>query len=63
MVQTIWTALHDLTQNSKDSLGYAAKQIFDCPECGNHGTVAVPVSCTNCGYEGEWGFWPDQEAS
>ena len=59
-IQTLWKSLHELTGHSQGSLGFAAKQTFDCPECGSHGTVAVPVSCTNCGYESEWGFFPEE---
>ena len=59
-IQTLWRSLQELTDHSQGSLGFAAKQTFDCPECGSHGTVAVPVSCTNCGYESEWGFFPDE---
>jgi hypothetical protein len=62
-VQGIATALAQLTQQSQDSLGFAAKQAFDCPECASHGTISVPISCTFCGYESEWGFYPEAEAS
>ena len=57
-VQQLTAALHALTSQSKASLGFAAQHTFDCPECNSHGTVAVPVACTNCGYEDEWGFFP-----
>ena len=59
-VQTMWQSLHELTEQSQGSLGFAAKQTFDCPECGSHGTVSVPISCTSCGYETEWGFYPEE---
>ena len=59
-IQTLWSSLQQLTEQSQGSLGFAAKQTFDCPECGSHGTISVPVSCTSCGYESEWGFYPEQ---
>lgn len=62
-VQQVWTFLQELAQQSQDSLGFAAKQTFDCPECNSHGTIAVPVSCTHCGHEAEWGFWPEAPRS
>lgn len=59
-VQGIAATLAQLTESSQASLGFAAKQTFDCPECQSHGTVSVPISCTYCGYETEWGFYPEQ---
>ncbi|MEE8519538.1 MAG: hypothetical protein V3S98_10480, partial [Dehalococcoidia bacterium] len=61
-LQTLWNAVHQLTEHSQGSLGFAAKQTFDCPECGSHGTISIPISCTNCGHETEWGFWPESDA-
>ena len=60
-LQGMMAALRQLTEQSKGSLGFAAKQTFDCPECHSHGTVSVPISCTACGYESEWGFYPEQK--
>ena len=59
-VQSLWSSVHQLTEHSQGSLGFAAKQTFDCPECGSHGTVAVPIRCTKCGFESEWGFFPEE---
>lgn len=59
-VTGIAAALQQLTEASQASLGFAAKQTFDCPECQSHGTVSVPISCTYCGFETEWGFYPEQ---
>lgn len=59
-VQGIAAALQQLTEASQASLGFAAKQTFDCPECQSHGTVSVPITCTYCGFESEWGFYPEQ---
>jgi RecJ-like exonuclease len=59
-VQGIAAALQQLTEASQASLGFAAKQTFDCPECQSHGTVSVPITCTHCGFESEWGFYPEQ---
>ena len=59
-VQRLSAAVDQLTLQSQASLGFDAQHTFDCPSCGSHGTIAVPVSCTNCGHEAEWGFWPGQ---
>ncbi|MDA0797556.1 MAG: hypothetical protein O2826_12965 [Chloroflexi bacterium] len=59
-VQGIAATLQQLTEASQASLGFAAKQTFDCPECQSHGTVSVPITCTYCGFESEWGFYPEQ---
>ena len=59
-VQGLGAAVHQLTEHSQGSLGFAAKQTFDCPECQSHGTISVPISCTACGFESEWGFFPDE---
>jgi hypothetical protein len=59
-VKSLWAAVQNLTEQSQASLGFAAKQTFDCPECGSHGTIAVPINCTACGFESEWGFFPEQ---
>jgi len=59
-VQSVAPALQQLTEHSQGSLGIAAKQTFDCPECQSHGIISVPISCTACGYESEWGFYPEQ---
>jgi hypothetical protein len=34
---------------------------FTCSECGSHGHMAIPVSCTNCNTEGWWGWWPAKD--
>ena len=60
-VQSLWSMVQALTEQSQASLGFNAKQTFDCPECGSHGTVSVPISCTNCGHETEWGFRAEQQ--
>lgn len=62
-VQGMMAALRQLTEQSKGSLGFAAKQTFDCPECHSHGTISVPISCTACGFESEWGFYPESKES
>ena len=59
-VQKLSAAVEQLTLQSQASLGFDAQHTFDCPSCGSHGTIAVPVSCTSCGHEAEWGFWPGQ---
>ncbi len=59
-VQKLVAAVEQLTLQSQASLGFDAQHTFDCPSCGSHGTIAVPVSCTSCGHEAEWGFWPGQ---
>jgi hypothetical protein len=59
-VQSVAPALQQLTEHSQGSLGFAAKQTLDCPECKSHGSISVPISCTACGYEFEWGFYPEQ---
>ena len=59
-VQGLGAAVHQLTEHSQGSLGFAAKQTFDCPECHSHGTISVPISCTSCGFESEWGFFPEE---
>jgi hypothetical protein len=59
-VTGIAAALQQLSEASQPSLGFAAKQTFDCPECQSHGTVSVPIPCTYCGFETEWGFYPEQ---
>ena len=59
-VQKLAAVFEQLTLQSQASLGFDAQHTFDCPSCGSHGTIAVPVSCTNCGHEAEWGFWPGQ---
>ena len=59
-VQQRSAAVEQLTLQSQASLGFDAQHTFDCPSCGSHGTIAVPVNCTSCGHEAEWGFWPGQ---
>lgn len=31
---------------------------FTCSECGSHGHLSIPVTCTACNTEGWWGWWP-----
>ena len=59
-VQKLSAAVEQLTLQSQASLGFDAQHTFDCPSCGSHGTIPVPVSCTSCGHEAAWGFWPGQ---
>ena len=59
-VERLTAAVEQLTAQSQASLGFDAQHTFDCPSCGSHGTIAVPINCTNCGHEAEWGLWPGQ---
>lgn len=38
--------------------GYNLADEFTCSECGSHGHLAIPVTCTACDKEGWWGWWP-----
>lgn len=41
--------------------GYAVKNTFSCQSCHGHGFVAMRVTCTQCGTESLWGWWPPRE--
>lgn len=41
--------------------GYGAKHSFVCTNCQNQGQVAVPATCTSCGTQTWWGWFPQQQ--
>ncbi len=41
--------------------GYAIKKTFSCQSCHGHGFVAARMTCTQCGTESLWGWWPSRE--
>lgn len=60
-LQALSNRVEEVWGHLKDTLGYRAKQTFTCDRCGQHGTVATPIKCTNCGKQNWWGWWPKKK--
>ena len=57
-LQALNQQLQSLMEMLQNSLGCNAHATFTCDSCGSNGTVAAPISCTNCGTETSWGWYP-----
>ena len=43
------------------TVGYAAHENFVCSTCSEKGLVAARLTCTSCGSENWWGWYPPTE--
>ena len=42
------------------TVGFDAHQTFVCGSCSSRGHVATRLTCTSCGEENWWGWFPQQ---
>ena len=52
--------MQTVSQHLEGTPGYGAKQTFVCTNCQNQGKVAVAATCTHCGTQTWWGWFPQQ---
>ena len=43
------------------TIGMAAHETFTCSSCQTMGQVATRLTCTSCGTENWWGWYPPQQ--
>ena len=43
------------------TVGFNAQGSFTCKSCTAHGLVAARMTCTSCGVEDWWGWFPPQQ--
>lgn len=43
------------------TVGFNAQGSFTCKSCSAHGLVAARMTCTSCGTEDWWGWFPPQQ--
>jgi len=43
------------------TVGFNAQGTFTCNSCSAHGLVAARLTCTSCGTEDWWGWFPPQQ--
>ena len=51
--------LSQIARALKGTPGYNAREQFTCTTCGSKGHLSVPMRCTECGTEGWWGWYPE----
>lgn len=67
-VQELTAQLQELTgkvagivSGLEATVGYDAHGVFTCKSCSAHGQVAARLTCTACGTEDWWGWFPPQQ--
>lgn len=59
-VRKLGADLGQITEYLQGTIGYGARQTFQCGSCGTHGLVGTRISCTHCGQETWWGWFPQR---
>ena len=60
-LQEVTSELQAVSAGLQGTVGYAAHENFVCNTCSNPGLVAAKLSCTSCGAENWWGWYPPAE--
>ena len=60
-VQELAAQLQLVSRNLEGTIGKAAHETFTCSSCQTIGQVATRLTCTSCGTENWWGWYPPQE--
>ena len=60
-LQELTSQLQAIRTGLQGTVGYAAHENFVCNTCANPGLVAAKLSCTSCGAENWWGWFPPAE--
>ena len=61
-LQELTSQLHAISTGLQGTVGYAAHENFVCNTCANPGLVAAKLSCTSCGADNWWGWFPPAES-
>jgi len=59
-VRKLSAELSTITEYLQGTIGYGARQSFQCGSCGSQGLVGTRISCTHCGQETWWGWFPQR---
>lgn len=57
-IQALNTRVDELLHHLPNTVGYRARETFQCGSCGSQGLVAVPIMCTHCRQQTWLGWWP-----
>lgn len=60
--QEVTSQFEAVSAGLQGTVGYAAHENFICNTCANPGLVAAKLSCTSCGAENWWGWFPSTES-
>ena len=60
-VQELTAQLQLVTKNLEGTIGMAAHESFSCSSCQTTGQVAARLTCTSCGSENWWGWYPPEQ--
>ena len=57
--QKLGSQVEGMQEELRGTLGYGARDSFQCDRCGSKGLVASPIKCTHCEKESWWGWWSE----
>ena len=60
-LQELAVQLQMVNASLQGTVGFAARENFVCNSCAKQGLVAAKLTCTSCGVENWWGWFPPQE--
>ncbi len=59
-LQTLSGQVNEMLKHLPNTLGYGARETFQCGACQSKSNVASRVVCTSCNTETYIGWWPQQ---
>lgn len=60
-LQEINGKVDSMMETLQATVGYGVRTVFACKSCESQGNVAARLTCTSCGTEEWWGWFPPQE--
>ena len=60
-LQALTTQVEGIVAGLQATVGYNAQGTFACKSCSSQGHVAARLTCTACGTEDWWGWFPPQQ--
>ena len=60
-LQAINSKVDGVTETLQATVGFGVRSVFACKSCEAQGHVATRLTCTSCGTEEWWGWFPPAE--
>ena len=60
-LQVINSKIDSVTETLQATVGFGVRSVFACKSCEAQGHVATRLTCTSCGTEEWWGWFPPAE--
>ena len=60
-LQVINSKVDGVTETLQATVGFGVRSVFACKSCEAQGHVATRLTCTSCGTEEWWGWFPPAE--